>query len=55
MFLGSNYNISKDNFIIDPKHSIIKTNNIFKFIADELTQNKIFGSFKIKWNTVLEH
>ena len=48
MFLGSNYNISKDNFIINPKHSIIETTNIFKFIADELIQNKIFGIFQNK-------
>jgi len=48
MFLGSKYNISIDNFNINPKHTIIKNTNIFKFIADELAQNKIFGIFQNK-------
>jgi len=48
MFLGSSYNISRENFNINPKHTIIETTNIFKFIAHELAQNKIFGIFQNK-------
>ena len=48
MYLGSSHDISSKQFVINDQFKIIPYKNLFKFIATELNNNKIFGIFQGK-------